>query len=248
MLYPKALRIVISLRRIFLELLICLATSNIASAAFYDRFQTESIELAHPDGFELRATLSLKKYDEPVPMLLLLQGTGCSTTSSMHITAHRLIEKYQVGVLTIDKRGTSYGIRQWFSSLGCSEEFHKYDTMQVRKEHVLWTLNRLRKSLDGWSGQLLIVGGSMGGLMGVQIANSFPNTVAVASLGTGAGLIHSKNFKPLADCYHGKNCEGVLTSQIKKIQKIRVKPDHLEDFEFYGLSEKETWWKSDSEC
>ena len=219
-------------------------TSKVAKAAYYDRFQTETIDLDHPDGFQIRTVLSLKKYDSPVPMLLLLQGTGCGTTSSMHITAHRLIEKYQVGVLTVDKRGTSYGLRQWFASLGCSEEFHKHDTMQVRKKHLLWTLDQLKKKITGWNGELLIVAGSMGGLMGIQVANAYPKTIAIATLGTGAGLIHSNNFKPLVECYQGKSCKDLDAKKIKQIEKVKNHPDHNENFEFYGLSERETWWKS----
>lgn len=202
---------------------------------------------------EIDITLSLpyqkvhieKEKKKPYPLVLFLQGSGCTDASTMHITGHRLFEKYHTGLLTINKFGTRKGFLAILNLFHCPESFHVNNTHSQRVADILAVLQSLKKSLKLWDGRLFLVGGQSGGGVVLELAQTFPGTEAMVLTNFGVGFAESSHFKTLFDCYHSKKCEGLEPEQVELVKRMKLgaKEGLGDRIEWNGIKENAHWWK-----
>ena len=219
--------------------------ASIGLANPFDRFTPESRELKIGENRQLSITLSLPDSNKkPYPLALFLQGSGCAHSDTVHITAHRLFEKYQVGILSIEKFGIRKGILSIFNIFHCPQQYWENNIPSVRSKDILSTLYALKSELPNWNGDLLVIGGQTAGAEALLVAKNYRQTTAMILTNYGAGIKYSKPYTKLSDCYQNKTkCEKIEDENQKIIAQLKTGPITNQRIQWGLMKESMRWWK-----
>lgn len=145
------------------------------------------------DGSPISWRLTQVTTDDPKPVLLIAQGSGCAparSNSNVDLLAAKLPE---FAALTIEKYGVNPGVAPVDSMNDCSDEYYANHTVTRRVEDAKLVLEELRaRSL--WDGRLVVFGGSEGGAVVSILARESKDVDAVVVFSTGTGLTMAEFF------------------------------------------------------
>ena len=221
-----------------------LVTTNHLDANPFDRFSPISQTLQIKEGREIDVTLSLPQNPkEKYPIALFLQGSGCAHADTVHITGHRLFQKYHVGILSIEK----YGVRKGFFSIlnifHCPSDFWENNLPSIRVQDILATLSKLSSTLKNWNGDLILIGGQSAGQEAILVSKKYPKTISMVISNHGAGINYSKPYQNIKSCLSENKCEDIdeeLLSAVEELKKPEVSFDRIRIGHMY---ETAAWWK-----
>lgn len=214
--------------------LICSFTSRHLTAS-----QTQHIQLRRPDGSFLKGYFT-PPMEENFPIALMIQGAPCNSISKFHEDFKEKITAMGMGLLSLEKRGvTAQAIDQ--------EEYNRFNCMENRiADHLLGIQNLREGFIPGWTGQLIIMGGSEGGMIGGTLAARIPETTALLLFSTGGGWKRRIEMRWALQRHLEK--EGVSQKDIKRyLAWIEHKFDEMlfdpsPKKQFLGYTYK--WWAS----
>lgn len=147
----------------------------------------ERLVLPRPDGSEIHYYVQNRESGKQ-PVLLIMQGSDCNSIAR-HPTVH---EYTQIApghaVLYVDK----YGITDELPPIAdenredCPGDYLVHDRPQQRVLDYLRVIAELRRTQDWWNGDLVILAGSSGTVVGEQVAVLVPEVRSLVLLGLGS--------------------------------------------------------------
>ena len=124
----------------------------------------------------------------PRGVLLVAQGSGCHPASASASVAAAHAVAPALALLTVEKYGVSPHDRPADAIADCSQDYRLHHTVSQRAADALQVLQALRDA-PGWSGPLVLFGGSEGGAVVAQLAPlARPDAVVVMSSSLGETL------------------------------------------------------------
>ena len=127
----------------------------------------------------------------PRGVLLVAQGSGCHPASASASVAAAHAVAPALALLTVEKYGVSPDDRPADAMADCSQDYRLHHTVSQRAADALQVLQGLRDA-PGWSGPLVLFGGSEGGAVVAQLAPmAHPDAVVVLSSSLGETLAAS---------------------------------------------------------
>ncbi len=142
--------------------------------------------LARPDGSVIHYELDIPDASKKTALLVLLQGSGCAPVAqnASLVTIRTLFSDY--AALKVDKYGIDPARPLDANDLDCPPEFHAHHTVSQRVADYAGVIEDLRDA-PWWNGELVLFGGSEGGLVAAILAGQVRADAAVL-LSTGGGL------------------------------------------------------------
>lgn len=121
------------------------------------------------------------------PLIFVVQGSQCESAVN-----HPVIEAVpsEAALLMIEKPGLGPDVT------GCPQAYLEQNTVDRRIDDAMRVLDRLERQLAGWTGRLLVIGGSEGGVIAAEVAARRP-VERLALLVTG-GSMNLAEALPLA--------------------------------------------------
>jgi len=142
--------------------------------------------LARPDGSMIHYELDIPDAPARTALLVLLQGSGCAPVAqNANLAAIRTLFA-GFAALTVDKYGVDPARPLDVNDLDCPPEFHAHHTVSQRVADYAGVIAQLRGA-PWWNGELVLFGGSEGGLVAAILAGEVSADAAVL-LSTGGGL------------------------------------------------------------
>lgn len=123
----------------------------------------QSFEMSRADGSVIHWTLDRPQGSEKTGLLVLAQGSGClSVVNNGNLAATRTIFG-GFAALTVEKYGVEPGDNPADDHTECSEAFREHHTVSQRVADYRQVIEGLRGA-SWWNGELVLFGGSEGGL------------------------------------------------------------------------------------
>lgn len=191
----------------------------------------QTVTVSRVDGSALQLFITLP---EPaaakVPLVLVIDGSGCVSSRREEFRAYYLAVPGQVGravaTLAVEKPGVQPGAG-WGSK--CSETFLRYYSIDQRVLDHLRAIQHLRKHASWWNGEMYLFGWSDGGLIGAHVASYTPEIKRAVLGGTGGGLPMTTQFERYIMCApdRAKDPEACVAKLRQQFQEIRDNPAPL---------------------
>ena len=152
------------------------------------------------DGRQLQYHVERTETDEPIPLVVVIDGSGCLGAMRAGFAQLLAPSEYldlSFARLVVGKSGVPSD--QADPDL-CSEEFLQNYSMQARVLDHMRILQELRISANWWSGELLIFGWSDGGDVAAQLFAYTPDGNRLAFGGVGGGFTMREHFENYWAC------------------------------------------------
>lgn len=162
----------------------CLTFLFFALFAFSSAFATtQKLHLTRANGTLLTAYYDTPPHAENFPIVIFILGSQCDSVAEWHQMLKPKAHQYEVGFITLEKFGV-YSIDE--INL---EEYDFANSREFRIHDHLHFIRQLREGLiQGWNGQLIVVGGSEGGMIAAALTARVPEIVATMILSSGGGM------------------------------------------------------------
>ena len=190
----------------------------------------EKVTIQTHDGRDLIYFIDRPEIDTPLPLLVLVDGSGCVGQKRPQISdfyrpveVHRKIAQF--ARLRVEKPGVGHA-DDWPQE-SCSEDFLKHYTVDKRVEDHLRVLQHLRASADWWNGEVLIFGWSDGGDIGTRLLAYYPDVTRAVLGGMGGGIPMAQHFEEdwiCSDAAQVGDHEGCVASLRKEFQRMADNP------------------------
>jgi hypothetical protein len=138
-----------------------------------------------PDGSHIDWQLDLPGTGTPAALLVLAQGSGCLPALQSEALALIRAAFPEFAALTVEKYGVDPGDGPSDITLDCADLYHQHHTMSQRVADYAQVIESLRLEA-WWNGELVLFGGSEGGLVMASLAGEVDADAAIL-LSTGAG-------------------------------------------------------------
>ena len=145
----------------------------------------ETFIVPRPDGSEIIGYFHEPKDCVQFPVMIVCQGSYVSskTVQSCRPLFDKIVKNFgmlPIGILAIEKRG-SYQDR-------CDlVEFNEYNTVTNRINDNITVIQALQDIIDGWNGNLIMMGGSEGTFVASEVAEHLQHQVVALVLFAGGG-------------------------------------------------------------
>ena len=192
--------------------------------------QDQSVLIQTHDDRDLIYLVDRPKVDRKLPILMLIDGSGCVGQSRPDIgdfyrpvAIRTSLQPY--ARLRVEKPGVGHA-DDWPQE-SCSEDFLKHYTVDKRVEDHLRVLQHLRASADWWNGEVLIFGWSDGGDIGTRLSAYYPDVMRAVLGGMGGGIPMAQHFEEdwiCSDAAQVGDHEGCVASLRKEFQRMADNP------------------------
>lgn len=143
---------------------------------------TQKLHLSRANGSLLTAYYDAPPHAESFPIVIFILGSQCDSVAEWHQMLKPHAHKYEVGFITLEKQGV-YSVDEIDL-----EEYDATNSREFRIHDHLHFIRQLREGLiQGWNGQLVVVGGSEGGMIAAALTARTPEIVATMVLSSGGG-------------------------------------------------------------
>jgi len=179
------------------------------------------------DGSPLELFITLPASDAKVPLVLLVDGSGCVSSKRADFRANTLAIGSRVGravaTLSVEKSGVAPGA-DWGSK--CSETYARYYSIDQRVLDHLRAIEHLRKHAGWWNREIYLFGWSDGGLIGAQVAAYTPEVKRAVLGGTGGGIPMTTQFEAYNMCApdRAKDRDACIAKLREQYKEIRDNP------------------------
>lgn len=203
---------------------------SVASASTPYVEQTLSISRVDGSPLQLFVTLPAGAAEKTMPLVLMIDGSGCVSSRREDFRANYLAVPRRVGravaTLAVEKPGVESGAA-WGSK--CSETFSRYYSIDQRVLDHLRAIQHLRKHASWWSGEIYVFGWSDGGMIGAHVAAYTPEVKRAVLGGTGGGIPMTTQFENYFMCApdRTKDRDACVADVRKQFQEIRDNPTPL---------------------
>jgi pimeloyl-ACP methyl ester carboxylesterase len=185
----------------------------------------------------------LKNKLSKLPLLIFCQGSGYDSNTDGFLGLMSQFQNKAVG-LALEKQGVNYGDK----GDTLSETYKQNNAVYNRLYDYLRVLQYLRTNVTWWNGDVYIVGGSEGGLLGGMLACYYPNVKGLALFSFGGGLNFGEAW-PISSGLQ-KKAEGAAKTEIEKevnavkdtLNYIRKNPTYQKSYS--GEDNTYSWWAS----
>jgi pimeloyl-ACP methyl ester carboxylesterase len=201
---------------------------SLASASTPNIEQT--LTVARVDGSPLQLFVTLPESTGKVPLVLIIDGSGCVSSKREDFRANALAVgarvKRPIATLAVEKSGVEPGAN-WGSK--CSETFLRYYSIDQRVLDHLRAIQHLRKHASWWNGEMYVYGWSDGGMIAAHVAAYTPEVKRVVLGGTGGGIPMTAQFESYFMCAadRTKDRDACVAGLRKQFQEIRDNPSPL---------------------
>jgi pimeloyl-ACP methyl ester carboxylesterase len=152
----------------------------------YSRAEFVETKLLRLDSSEITFYL-----DQPTsgsfPIILFLQGSECHSVMGRNNMPSNPSASFGTGFLMIEKFGITKKQDSENDDENCTADFLRSNTLDQRVIDALKVISYLRDHAPNWNRNLLIIGGSEGGMLAPILASLIPETKKVAMLVAGNG-------------------------------------------------------------
>jgi alpha-beta hydrolase superfamily lysophospholipase len=138
--------------------------SIICTAADFNELTVQRL-----DGTDILYYLTTPSTKEPVPLILVLQGSSCTSAYKSASNAGSSVDRTNAARLDVEK----YGLNK--SSVACPQSYLNNNTLDQRISDYLRVIQVLRGK-SWWNRQLIIIGGSEGAVLTPILATYLPET------------------------------------------------------------------------
>jgi pimeloyl-ACP methyl ester carboxylesterase len=190
----------------------------------------QTLTVSRGDGSPLQLFVTLPKDAGKVPLVLVIDGSGCVSSKREDFRANYLAIGSRVGravaTLAVEKPGVEPGAG-WGSK--CSETFLRYYSIDQRVLDHLRAIQHLRKHASWWNGEIYVFGWSDGGMIAAQVAAYTPEVKRVVLGGTGGGIPMTTQFENYFTCApdRTKDRDACIAKLHQQFQEIRDNPSPL---------------------
>ncbi len=144
---------------------------------------TQKLHLTRANGTLLTAYYDAPPHAESFPIIVFILGSQCDSVAEWHQMLKARAHAYEVGFITLEKHGV-YSIDEIDL-----EEYDLHNSREYRIHDHLHFVKQLREGLiQGWNGQLIMCGGSEGGMIAAAMTARCPEVVATMILSSGGGM------------------------------------------------------------
>lgn len=210
--------------------ILCLPWIFISAALASTPNTEQTLTTARVDGSPLQMFVSLPAGTGKVPLVLVIDGSGCVSSKREDFRANYLAIPGRisrpVATLAVEKPGVEAGAT-WGAK--CSETFLRYYSIDQRVFDHLRAIQHLRKHVNWWNGDLYVYGWSDGGMIAAQVAAYTPEAKRVVLGGTGGGIPMTTQFEQYFMCApdRTKDRDACIAGLHKQFQDIRDNPSPL---------------------
>lgn len=214
----------------FSAIVLLTTTSWLATAG--DSGPQDHLQIARLDGSLLDIHLQRPATQDKVPLLIYIDGSLCIPSTedgTAQWLLHRDSTNKPYAVAIVDKSGPTIpqknanGDIEIGPDFACSREFKQYYTIDQRVSDHLRALQYLRRHAEWWNGELLVWGFSDGGRIGAQLASYYPQTQAVALVGSGGGIPMAESMEDMV-CATSADTAECRESLRRQVDEIRAQP------------------------
>ena len=161
----------------------------------------EDRTIAAIDEREIRFYIDRPQTDERLPLLLVIDGSGCVgqlRPSTWHNYAPTQYPQYRYARLMVEKPGVDPLDADY--DVPCSEEFKRHYDIDTRVTDHLRVLQHLSSNADWWNGELMVWGWSDGGDIAARLITYRPQTTRAVLGAMGGGLTMEEHFEHFWAC------------------------------------------------
>ena len=165
----------------------------------------EDRTVAAIDERAIRFYIDRPDSNEQVPLLLLVDGSGCvgqRRASSWHSYDPAYYPQHRYARLMVEKPGVDPHADDFAAP--CSEDFRRYYDIDSRVTDHLRVLQHLAATADWWNGELLVWGWSDGGDIAARLVAYRPQTTRAVLGAMGGGLTMEEHFERFWACPEGR--------------------------------------------
>ncbi len=177
-----------------------------------------------------------------VPLLIVLQGSACNSVFKSAQDFGPTADQVQVARLDLEK----YGLNK--STKSCPQEYLENNTIDQRIADYLRVMQILQRDAAWWNKQVLIVGGSEGGVLAPILATYVPETtkLVVMAGGTGWTMYDEMLFLTEKQLRAGGANETEIQSELLKMKNTfaETETNPTGSKTIYGATNTYKWWNS----
>ena len=201
------------------------------AAAHAQDFLFEDRTVAAIDERPIRFYVDRPEGGEPVPIVLVIDGSGCvgqRRSSTWHSYDPARYTDHRYARLMIEKPG----VEPFADDLGaeCSEDFLRHYDIDTRVTDHLRVLQHLAAQADWWNGELLVWGWSDGGDVGARLLTYRPGTTRAVLGAMGGGLTMQEHFERFWACPEGTPDRDACLADLRR--------------DFAAIHDNPTWTKT----
>lgn len=148
--------------------------------------EPQAFEANRADGSTIYWTLDLPSSDGKFGLLAIAQGSGCGAAMQSSNLKIARTAFGNLAALTVEKYGVRPGDSPNDDHMDCSAEFRSHHTMSQRVADYRQIIDSLR-SAPWWNGNLVLFGGSEGGIVMSMLAPEVHANAAIL-ISTGGGV------------------------------------------------------------
>lgn len=221
-----------------LRALVLIFIPNLLQAQTFSELKAQRL-----DGSSIQFYLTRPSTGLPVPLLLILQGSSCSSIYKSALGAGRFVEQNKIARLDIEK----FDLNK--DATSCPLGYLNNNTIDQRIADSLRVMQVLRDtSSSWWNGKLMIVGGSEGGTIAPILASYIPETtkLVVMAGGTGWTMRESMPFLLEKELRSKGADEQTIDSELKNMETIfdDVIKNPTSTKVYNGNTNTYKWWNS----
>lgn len=204
--------------------------------------------VARPDGTNIVYYLDrLKDANTPRPLLLILQGSDCNSVANLKTIREYAEVAPDSPVLYIEKYSITRELphQNDENRTDCPSGYLKYNSIDQRTLDALQVLSELRRNAGWWNGELVIVGGSAGAIVGERLAPLARETRALIIFGFGARRMEDELITLIKNSLSQSDMDAVaqqaeLSKIIKMIRAMKERPTLVD----YSSGHSSVYWES----
>lgn len=185
------------------------------------------------DKLGRRVTYYASKPSKPAPLLLMIQGSGCTSVLASQSGGSTIFNlgpfanEQRFTVIAVEKPHAERRTQDGGIAQGCSKEFNESFTATSWLEALRASVAHARKSASVDQRRTLVMGFSEGAVMASLLAARDPKITDVVSVG-GSGTTQLFDFLVGAyDCFDASACVAQVEAQAKAIS---AKPQSATEF------------------
>lgn len=200
---------------------------------------TQKLHLTRQNGTLLTAYFDAPPHAETFPIVFFILGSQCESVAEWHEMLKPKGHLYDVGFVTLEKHGV-YSIDEINMA-----EYNLTNSRDYRIHDHLHFIKQLREGLiQGWNGQLVVCGGSEGGMIAAALAARCPEVVATIILSSGGGFSTAEEMTYALRGHLADQCDTKEEldhyDQLLQLKMVEMMQDPSPYKEFLGYTFK--WW------
>ncbi len=122
------------------------------------------------------------------PIIFAIQGSACESAFRWFATLIDLARSLGLGLVVLEKQGISRDDVNLFV-------YHQNNCLKNRYQDYIFCLENMSLFIPNWTGSVIFLGESEGGLLAANLASHTLKTVAVLLFATGGGMSHREEVE-----------------------------------------------------